>query len=248
MIKKLSTALIVVQRWENNMNNYVSGLIGFVAGAAAGAATTYFVMKDKMEMEIEEVRQIYRQKIEEDLDGSLDEWKNSVDKYQSSAPSEKPAPALITKNLFEEHKSQMNGDYVDYGNHVPEDTDDEDEIDPEYEVEHTEFDNPQTYIISPAEFGEHDDFDTVSLTWYADQILADDMDPKNPIEDVEEYFPFDFLASFGEYEDDAIHVRNERLKTDYEVLRDTARWEDQFSKKKKSTKSRRPDDILDEDE
>ena len=29
-----------------------------------------------MDAEIEEVREIYRQKIEEDIDGSLDEWKN----------------------------------------------------------------------------------------------------------------------------------------------------------------------------
>lgn len=232
------------------MNNVVSGLIGFIAGAAAGAGTTYLVMKDKMDAEIEEVREIYRQKIEEDIDGSLDEWKNSVEEYQTSAPSEKPAPALITKNLFEEHKSQANGDYVDYGNHVQEDTDEEEqnEIDPEYAVEQTIIDDPQTYIISPAEFGEHDDFDTVSLTWYADQILADDMDPKHPIEDVEEYFPFEFLSTFGEYEEDAIHVRNERLKTDYEILRDNSEWKDLYAKKKKSTKSRRPDDILDEDE
>lgn len=229
------------------MNNMVSGLIGFVAGAVAGAGTTYFVMKERMEAEIEEVREIYRQKIEEDIDKDLDEWKNSVEEYQSSAPSEKPAPALITRNLFEEHKSQMNGDYVDYGNHIKDDTDEEeDEIDPEYEVEQTHFENPQTYIISPAEFGEHD-FDMVSLTWYADQILVDDMDPKNPIENVEEYFPFEFLASFGEYEEDAIHVRNERLKTDYEILRDNSEWRDLYAKKKRNTKPRRPDDILDDE-
>lgn len=235
------------------MNNIVSAIGGFIFGAATGVGATYCVMKNKMEEEIEQVREIYRKKIEEDVDNSVNDWKNSVQNYESSAPSEKPAPALITKNLFDEHKTQANGDYVDYGSHVTEDTDEEENdiygvIDPSYEVEQTVIEDPQTYIISPAEFGEYEDFDTVSLTWYADQILADDMDPKNPIENVEDYFPFDFLTSFGEYEDDAIHVRNERLKTDYEVLRDTAKWKDEFGKKKKSTKSRRPDDILDEDE
>lgn len=34
----------------------------------------------------------------------------------------------------------------------------------------------KTYVISPEEFGEFDDYEQISLTYYADHILADDMD------------------------------------------------------------------------
>lgn len=221
------------------MTNIASGIIGFVAGAVAGAGTTYYVMKERMEAEIEEVRQIYRQKIEEDVGKSIEEWKNPADEYTTTAPSEKPAPAFITRNIFEDHSIQANGDYVDYSNSIKEDTDEDDE----YIEEPTRIENPQIYTISPAEFGEHDDFDQVSLTWYADSILADDMDPAVPIEDIESYFPIDILSTFGEYEDDSIHVRNELLKTDYEILRDLSKWKDLYKKKKKTSNNRRPDDI-----
>ena len=74
------------------------------------------------------------------------------------------------------------------------------------------------YIISPEEFDTEDGYDTVSLTYYTDGVLTDD--DNNVIEDIENTVGEDFAKHFGEYEDDSVFVRNERLMTDYEILMD----------------------------
>jgi hypothetical protein len=77
----------------------------------------------------------------------------------------------------------------------------------------------EPYIIKPEEFGEIDDYETISLHYYADGVLADDCDEL--VEDVEEVVGVDFFSHFGEYEDDSVFVRNDRLSCDYEILLDS---------------------------
>lgn len=80
------------------------------------------------------------------------------------------------------------------------------------------------YVIKPEEFGEFGEYETISLTYYADQILADDGDEL--VEDVEGTIGFESLGHFGEYEDDSVFVRNDRLKCDYEILLDSRNYAD----------------------
>lgn len=79
------------------------------------------------------------------------------------------------------------------------------------------------YVISPDDFGEDEEYETESLTYYSDGILADDR--KNII-DADAVVGRESLTHFGEYEDDSVFVRNEELKTDYEILLDTRRYAD----------------------
>ena len=76
----------------------------------------------------------------------------------------------------------------------------------------------EPYVIEPIEFGELDDYKTFELTYYEDGILEDeDYDVvKNPEEILGPYA----LGSFGEYEDDSVFVRNERLHADFQILKD----------------------------
>lgn len=71
------------------------------------------------------------------------------------------------------------------------------------------------YVITPEEFGEFGN-ETKSLIYYSDFVLADDegeiiVDPEAVIGDA--------LERFGEYEDDAVHVRDENIEYDYEILK-----------------------------
>ncbi|WP_407450055.1 hypothetical protein [Fibrobacter sp.] len=79
------------------------------------------------------------------------------------------------------------------------------------------------YVIDPECLGD-DEFEIECLTYYADGILADDMN--YVIEDVEGTVGADFFTHFGEYEDQAVHIRNDRLKTDYEILLDARKYSD----------------------
>jgi hypothetical protein len=90
------------------------------------------------------------------------------------------------------------------------------------EVEHME-DGPR--VISPDEFGElGDEYETMSLTYYADGVLADDMD--EPIDDVDDIVGTESLNHFGDYDgdEDSVFVRNDRMRCDYEILRDTRNY------------------------
>ena len=46
------------------------------------------------------------------------------------------------------------------------------------------------------------------------------------VEDIENVVGLDFADHIGEYEDDAVHIRNERLRCDYEILRDLRKYSD----------------------
>lgn len=74
------------------------------------------------------------------------------------------------------------------------------------------------FVISPDEFGEDPNYQTVSLTLYEDGVLTDDYD--DIVVDVDDWVGEDSLTHFGEYEADSVFVRNESMQTDFEILRD----------------------------
>lgn len=74
------------------------------------------------------------------------------------------------------------------------------------------------YVIKPEQYGENNEYGTKSLTYYADEILADEID--NPITDnLELMLGPDPLSHFGEYEDDSVYIRDDKNGIDYEILK-----------------------------
>ena len=84
-------------------------------------------------------------------------------------------------------------------------------------------DMEKPYVISPDEYGETDDYDLYSYTYYADKVLADEYN--EPIEDVDSIIGLESLNHFGEYGDDSVYIRNDELKADYEILLDDEKYE-----------------------
>ena len=84
-------------------------------------------------------------------------------------------------------------------------------------------DMEKPYVISPDEYGEMDDYDLYSYTYYADKVLADENN--EPIEDVDQRIGLESLNHFGEYGDDSVYVRNDELEADYEILLDNEKYE-----------------------
>ena len=58
------------------------------------------------------------------------------------------------------------------------------------------------------------------MEYIDDEPLTDDQ--------IEDLIGEDSLSHFGEYEDDSVFVRNDRLRTDYEILADTRRYGDVY--------------------
>ena len=80
------------------------------------------------------------------------------------------------------------------------------------------------YVIPPEEFGEIEEYDTESLTYYQDGVLTDQDD--SIIDNIDELIGEDSLTHFGEFEDDSVFVRNDKLRCDYEILRDLRNYSD----------------------
>lgn len=77
-------------------------------------------------------------------------------------------------------------------------------------------------VISPEEFREIDDYETITLTYYkGDDTLADELG-----EVVDEDIVGDALDHFGEYEDDCVHCRDDEKKCYYEILLDLRSYGD----------------------
>ena len=85
------------------------------------------------------------------------------------------------------------------------------------------------YSISPDEFEKDNGYSAIDLTYYSgDGVLADDED--EIIEDIEGTVGKDFMNHFGDYEDDSVFIRNDNLKTDYEILKDNRSFHEIYEK------------------
>lgn len=173
----------------------------FSLGAAVGAAVTWKIVKTKYEQiaqeEIESVREVYASKLRKQEEQS--------DETIQDTP-ETDADQLGVTEYLNILQKQTYTEIIDYK-----------------KVEEEQM-SMRPYVISPEDFGEHDDYETISLTYYADGTLTDSTD--EPIEDVENIVGEDSLTHFGEYEDDSVFVRNDRMRTDYEILLDSRNYSD----------------------
>lgn len=181
------------------MNNKIIGLLMFAAGAGVGSVATWQLLKKKYERVVDEEIRSFKEQYRKKHE------EPTVDTDEDA--SEKYEP---TEEEVEEYS-----DIIKAGNYMTYSVDKEPPKPP--------------YVIAPDEFGEHDDYEQTTYTYYADGILADEDD--RIVEDVEGSVGFESLTHFGEYEDDAVHVRNERLKIDFEILLDEREYSEVLEKK-----------------
>lgn len=178
--------------------------VAFALGAAVGSTVTWYCIKKRYEQlaqeEIDSVKAVFSQKMKENETPDSDESKVDLG-------GEKPNVAEYAKVLSKQG-------YTDYSKS---NSDREDEAEEVVEPQKAPVSVNKPYVISPDQYGDFDDYDQISLTYYADHMLADDNDQL--VEDVEDTVGFESLNHFGEYDDDCVCVRNDRLKVDYEILR-----------------------------
>lgn len=181
------------------MNRKVMDLALFIFGATAGSALTWFLVKD-----------YYEQKADEEIASVKEVFskrKEKEEKVQELAAkaSDKPSimgfKSILTENNYVEQedisKPVTEDDYVDI------------------------------HLISELEFGDDEEFDTISLTYYMDGVITDEDD--EILEDVESRIGENISDYFGD--SDAVYIRNDTLRTYYEVLKDYRTYEEAVSGK-----------------
>ena len=170
----------------------------FALGATVGSLVTWKLIKDK-----------YEKIADEEIASVVDSFKKREDELKYCANDIiNTQKAVIDVMEYDKKVEDLNYTATAGLAEVVEDT----EGIFETEADIKEYVKP--YVISPEEFGEFGA--TKCLTYYSDFVLANDED--NIVVDPE-YFIGDALEHFGEYEDDCVHVRNESLEVDFEILR-----------------------------
>ena len=199
------------------MNYTLSKVAIFAGGAIIGSVATWQILKtryeQRLQQEIDDVKEYYARRAAEGYfnDKHVDLVENESEK--DDAPPVKPAESSIRD--YAKTLSELN--YTDYSSRGKNGSGEVADV-------------KKPHVIRPEEFDELRDegYETESLTYYADGVLADDTD--EPIDDVDAVVGEDSLTHFGEYEDDSVFVRNDKLKTDFEILLDMRNYSDVINK------------------
>lgn len=194
----------------------------FVTGLVIGSVVTYVIVKDKFEKiaqeEIDSVKEVFGRRVEKETDKKVEKIaKKEFEKIRK----EYNEYDNLTKNYtsYSKNKTEESIEDVEY-EEVCENDEDGVELD---EIERaSDYDRP--YIIEPQEFGALDGYSLITLYHYSDNVLADDCDEL--VENLDDVVGEDYASHFGEYEDDCVYVRNDRLKADYEICRDLRKYSD----------------------
>ena len=184
----------------------MKNLLCFVAGAAIGSVVTWKLIEKK-----------YKDLADEEIESVIETFKNRKPRITKDEVKETVEKVI---NKWKEPKETVE-DIVTAEGYS---TEDEEETEEDDESKYTvnvdlgvEVIAP--YVITPEQFGEYSEYGTKTLTYYADNVLTDEID--NPITsgEMETMIGPDALDHFGEYEDDSVYIRDEMNEMDYEILK-----------------------------
>ena len=193
------------------MNNALKNLFIFAVGAAAGAVATWKLLNDKYE-------KLYHEEVE-----AYKEYHKEKSDKATTEPKPEPEPEVKKEEYI--HKVDQDpimnklrdtierAGYTDYSTTKVKNESEEKDIRP--------------YVIRPEELGDQIGYDVIELTYYADGVVAEEDDV---MDDVDEVIGIDSLGHFGQFEEDAVCVRNDRLKCDYQILLDERKYSDVIDK------------------
>lgn len=82
------------------------------------------------------------------------------------------------------------------------------------------------YVIGPADFGDFEDYDAISMTLLSDGILVDDR--MITVDDPENSVGTNYKNYFGVYPNDpnTVYIRNDELCCDFEIVKDLRTYEE----------------------
>ena len=174
-------------------------LLGFVIGLAIGVVSSALYFRGKTQEEINEVRSFYLSKVGENEATENTEAETVEEKVFREFNATKPEIRDYINTLRERK-------YVDYSKTA--EPDDSSAKVPDVIAD--------PYVISIDDFGQEEGYDTITLTAYSDGTIANYADDE--LEDPESTIGEDILSKFGD--EDVVYIRNDRLKADFEVVRD----------------------------
>ena len=226
------------------MKNWLKDVLIFTAGLAVGGAAGLFVKskldEKKLETEIEATREWYEEQLErsglvnrKDADEPTDPKPDISDSNLESDEGHgedgktgdrepryfSPVDSLTERMNRQKQEIMERAERVRYDKQTkpPDEPEDMEE-----EVDEVRLainnDDPATdiYVITPEQFAtERLTYDKTDLYWWElERILSEDYD----ILDVPDLLGYSWEGHIGEFEKDAVYIRNEPMQTDFAVL------------------------------
>lgn len=184
----------------------MKNLLCFVTGAAIGSVVTWKLIEKK-----------YKDLADEEIESVIETFKNRKPRITKDNVKETVEKVI---NKYKEPKETVEDIVTAEGYSIEDEAETDEDDDSNYTVDvdpGVEVIVP--YVITPEQFGEYSEYGTKTLTYYADNILTDEID--NPItsDEMETMIGPDALDHFGEYEDDSVYIRDEMNEMDYEILK-----------------------------
>lgn len=186
----------------------MKGAFIFVIGFACGAAVAGYLTKKKYETildeEIQSVKDVYSNKCErtetaEDLSVRKENdelYKAEMEKLKQISENK----GYINYNKFMNGELPEEESVVDTDQYVP-------------------------FVIDEEEFGTNG-YDTVTLTYYADGVLVDDVDEVISPDDYDIIVGKSNLSVFEEFGALSVMVRNDLYRIDYDIVKDDWNYSD----------------------
>lgn len=173
--------------------------VGFLLGGAIGFVSGYFLSKNKYleiaDKEIASVKKVYE---------------NHFNKH-SEVSSSDPVKKIESEQTVNPDKEQYENYAGMYGGGKTVDK-------PVSTIPTPKKTKPQKHtphVISPEEYRDSE-YPVETLIYYFDKVLADS--DGNVIHNVNEVIGPEALSTFGRYEDDAVYVRDDDKRIDYEII------------------------------
>lgn len=188
------------------MNKKLFNVLVFTAGAAVGSLVTWKVVKTKYERILQEEIDSFKETYALCMRGQSDKDKKCDDIDETMDDDE--------DYEYEESEIINYHTLAKMYNKSGDETENDGEGEGDEEVPY--INGP--VVIMPEDFGNGNyDHDCYCLTYYSDGVLSNDWYEEL---NIEETIGEDALEHFGDYAEDIVHVRNERMNADYEVVRD----------------------------
>lgn len=198
------------------MNDKVKCIISFISGAVSGSVVSIIFVKKKWQKEFDDKRNemiSYYEKEKEKVKKELPEKEEK----------EPPEPKEKEQGVEESERIIQKFNYAKIS--TPERTINKSPIlnDSEY--------SKDPYEIDGREFGTQEMYGMVTLYLYDDGELLTEKYELLSDDDIENYIGSKMLEKFATKRDadpelDSFYVRNDRLKTDYEILIESGRYEE----------------------
>lgn len=196
-----------------------------IASAGISGAAGYFIAKNKYEKkadeEIESVKKAFNEHLNELTKSGekidIPMTRNGYSKYSKKKLSEKKTKKESDREPLPTDPVVVDN-YIDYS--APYRTSSKNVKTEKKFVEDEKgaASNDEPYIISPDDFMASS-YESSTLLYYADGVLADS--DNNVISSYIGLIGPKALNSFGQYQEDTVFVRNDKLKTDFEIILDT---------------------------